>query len=354
MVVAAGCLIVLLVALPFVIGRLALDVERTLRAGAGHGRRPRRRRRAGDQPAAHADRLAHDRGARRRPAAAPRHPAARSRPRSTEAVYTLPTARRGVVTVGPALIVKSDLLDLMRREIVQTGTQTLWVHPRVAALRPLPVGFAKDLEGPTSDASPAGDVAFHALREYELGDDHRHIHWMSTARTGTLMVRHYVDNRRPQPHRRRRHRDRLVPVRARVRRRHRDRRLARRVVDAAAASRSPSGSTGEVVMGQNRPAGAQRPARPPDAGRRRRRHRRRRRRAARPAGRGRHVGARRDHRQRADRPLPARWPPSPAARPASCSCACGRQGDRLPGVAARRQGRRRRQPRPASTPPGPA
>ena len=92
---------------------------------------------------------------------------------------------------------KSDLVNLMRREIVQTGTQTLWVHPRVVALRPLPVGYAKDLEGPTSDASPAGDVAFHALREYELGDDHRHIHWMSTARTGTLMVRHYVDNRRP-------------------------------------------------------------------------------------------------------------------------------------------------------------
>jgi uncharacterized protein (DUF58 family) len=117
--------------------------------------------------------------------------------RSTEAVYPLPTARRGVVTIGPALIVKSDLVNLMRREIVQTGTQTLWVHPRVLALRPLPVGYAKDLEGPTSDASPAGDVAFHALREYELGDDHRHIHWMSSARTGTLMVRHYVDNRRP-------------------------------------------------------------------------------------------------------------------------------------------------------------
>ena len=30
MVVAAGCLLVLLVALPFVIGRLQLDVERTL------------------------------------------------------------------------------------------------------------------------------------------------------------------------------------------------------------------------------------------------------------------------------------------------------------------------------------
>ena len=148
-------------------------------------------------------------------------------------MYPLPTARRGVVDVGPALIVKTDLLGLMRREIAQTDVDRLWVHPRVAALGPLPVGFAKDLEGPTSDASPAGDVAFHALREYELGDDHRHIHWMSSARTGTLMVRHYVDNRRPEPHRRRRHRDRLVPVGAAVRPGDRGRRVARRVVDDA-------------------------------------------------------------------------------------------------------------------------
>jgi uncharacterized protein (DUF58 family) len=196
MVVAAGCLIVLAVALPFVIGRLTLDVERTLepeRITVGDRAvavmrvtNPRR------TPLASRTIEEHVGGRPLRLDVPPLGPG-----RSTEAVYPLPTARRGVVQVGPALIVKSDLLNLMRREIAQTDVQTLWVHPRVAALRPLPVGFAKDLEGPTSDASPAGDVAFHALREYELGDDHRHIHWMSTARTGTLMVRHYVDNRRP-------------------------------------------------------------------------------------------------------------------------------------------------------------
>jgi uncharacterized protein (DUF58 family) len=196
MVVAAGCLIVLLVALPFVVGRLTLDVERTLepeRVTVGDRAvavvrvtNPRR------TPVASRTIEEHVGGRPLRLDIPPLGPG-----RSTEAVYPLPTARRGVVTIGPALIVKTDLVNLMRREIVQTGTQTLWVHPRVLALRPLPVGYAKDLEGPTSDASPAGDVAFHALREYELGDDHRHIHWMSTARTGTLMVRHYVDNRRP-------------------------------------------------------------------------------------------------------------------------------------------------------------
>jgi uncharacterized protein (DUF58 family) len=196
MVVAAGCLIVLVVAIPFVVGRLTLDVERTLDP---------ERVTVGDRAVA----VVRVTNPRRTPVASrtiEEHVGGRplrldipplGAGRSTEAVYPLPTARRGVVTVGPALIVKSDLVNLMRREVVQTGTQTLWVHPRVVTLRPLPVGYAKDLEGPTSDASPAGDIAFHALREYELGDDHRHIHWMSTARTGTLMVRHYVDNRRP-------------------------------------------------------------------------------------------------------------------------------------------------------------
>jgi uncharacterized protein (DUF58 family) len=196
MVVAAGCLIVLLAAVPFVIGRLSLTVERRLepeKVTVGDGAvavlRIINERRG---PVAGRTIEDHVAGRRVRLDIPPLGPG-----RSTEAVYPLPTTRRGVVTIGPVVIVKTDLLGLMRREIVQTGTQQLWVHPRVVPLRPLPVGFAKDLEGPTSDASPAGDVAFHALREYELGDDHRHVHWMSTARTGTLMVRHYVDNRRP-------------------------------------------------------------------------------------------------------------------------------------------------------------
>lgn len=196
LVVAAGCLIVLVAAVPFVVGRLSLSVERTLdpeRVTVGDRAvavvrvtNPRR------TPIASRTIEDHVSGRPLRLDIPPLGPG-----RTTEAIYTLPTTRRGVVTVGPALIVKADLLNLMRREIVQTEEQTLWVHPRIVALPALPVGFAKDLEGPTSDASPAGDVAFHALREYQLGDDHRHIHWMSSARSGTLMVRHYVDNRRP-------------------------------------------------------------------------------------------------------------------------------------------------------------
>ena len=40
-------------------------------------------------------------------------------------------------------------------------------------------------------------MTFHALREYVMGDDLRHVHWRTTARTGTLMVRQLVDSSLP-------------------------------------------------------------------------------------------------------------------------------------------------------------
>lgn len=197
MVLAAGCLLAAIIAVPFVVGQMRLEVERILdpprvmageRAVAvldvknptsGHVR-PRIIEDAVDERYVRVEVPGLSGGA------------------THETVYALPTTQRGVVTIGPAVIARQDPLHLMRREICHADAQTFWVHPRYLPLPPLPVGFAKDLEGPTSETSPAGDVAFHALREYELGDDFRHIHWMSTARANKPMVRHYVDNRRPQ------------------------------------------------------------------------------------------------------------------------------------------------------------
>lgn len=196
MVIAAGCLMALLIAIPFVVGRLRLDVVRTMdpdRVEVGD-KAVAKLRIANPRNVPSGRRIVEETiGKGRRiidvPTLAPGG--------HIDSVYTLPTDSRGIVLVGPSLIARADPLRLMRREVVQTGADTLWVHPRVVSLKPLPVGFAKDLEGPTSDTSPVGDVAFHAVREYQRGDDYRHIHWLSSARTGQLMVRHYVDNRRP-------------------------------------------------------------------------------------------------------------------------------------------------------------
>ncbi len=208
MVLAAACLAALVVALPFVIGRLRLDVTRALdpqRVTVGD---PAVAILTVTNPSKSAvgfraidDRVAILRGPNRdiaKQGETVELEVTGLKPgESREAMHRLPTSTRGVVSVGPAIVAKADPLGLMRREVRQAEPDTLWVHPKIVSVSPVPVGFAKDLEGPTSDTSPAGDVAFHTLREYQVGDDHRHIHWLSSARAGSLMVRHYVDNRRP-------------------------------------------------------------------------------------------------------------------------------------------------------------
>jgi uncharacterized protein (DUF58 family) len=111
--------------------------------------------------------------------------------------YRLPTARRGVVAVGPLAMGRSDVLGLVTGEQDHGEVITLWVHPRVRSMVPLPASMTRSLEGPTSDTAPSGTVTFHALREYVLGDDLRHVHWRSSAHTGELMVKHYVDTSLP-------------------------------------------------------------------------------------------------------------------------------------------------------------
>jgi len=118
--------------------------------------------------------------------------------RATRSVtYRLPTGRRGVVAVGPMTITRTDPLGLIRIVQRHGSVETLWVYPRIHPVEPLSAGRRFSLEGPTSDLSPHGTVSFHALREYVVGDDPRRIHWRSTAHTGTLMVRQFVDTSLP-------------------------------------------------------------------------------------------------------------------------------------------------------------
>lgn len=108
----------------------------------------------------------------------------------------VPTRRRGVIEVGPVRTVRADPIGLMRREIEWSGVRMLHVHPRTIAVSPLSTGYLRDLEGtPTRDLT-VSDIAFHALREYQPGDDRRFIHWRSSAKTGTFMVRQFEETRR--------------------------------------------------------------------------------------------------------------------------------------------------------------
>jgi uncharacterized protein (DUF58 family) len=110
--------------------------------------------------------------------------------------FAIPTQRRGVIAVGPVRTVRGDPLGLVRRELSWTDRLDLVVHPRTVGVPSTSTGLIRDLEGtPTRDLT-ASDVAFHALREYQSGDDRRYIHWKSTAKTGVHMVRQFEQTRR--------------------------------------------------------------------------------------------------------------------------------------------------------------
>lgn len=113
-----------------------------------------------------------------------------------EELFAIPTQKRGVVKVGPVSVVRGDPLGLFERAHRRDDPVDLFVHPRTVLFDGQSLGYLRDLEGlPAADLS-RDDVSFHALLEYQPGDDLRHVHWRSTARTGTMMVRQYEETRR--------------------------------------------------------------------------------------------------------------------------------------------------------------
>lgn len=115
-----------------------------------------------------------------------------------EELFTIPTQRRAVLRLGPVRSVKQDPLELLRRRFDWTQAEDIYVHPRTVRLENTSTGYLRDLEGLATREISNDDVAFHALREYVPGDDLRHVHWRSTARTSKLMIRQFEETRRSQ------------------------------------------------------------------------------------------------------------------------------------------------------------
>ena len=110
--------------------------------------------------------------------------------------FSVMTKRRGVIMVGPARTVRMDGLGLLRRVREWDEPILVHVHPPTVRFSFDATGMQMDVEGVASEKLTSSDVSFHALRDYEPGDDRRSVHWPSTARYGRLIVRQFEETHR--------------------------------------------------------------------------------------------------------------------------------------------------------------
>ncbi|HVA75676.1 MAG TPA: DUF58 domain-containing protein [Acidimicrobiales bacterium] len=109
-------------------------------------------------------------------------------PRSAQ--YRLPARRRGMLEFRPLEIELCDPFGLAKVVRVAAPAASLTVHPRVDLLprSSIPSDSERDQRAAAPLLGRGGDE-FYALREYQIGDDLRQVHWISTARTDELMIR---------------------------------------------------------------------------------------------------------------------------------------------------------------------
>ena len=109
---------------------------------------------------------------------------------SRTAGYRLTGARRGMLEFRALELELCDPFGLARMARSVAPPASLTIHPRVELLpyTSIPSDSDRDQRIATPLLGRGGDE-FYALREYQLGDDLRQVHWVSTARTDELMIR---------------------------------------------------------------------------------------------------------------------------------------------------------------------
>ena len=132
-----------------------------------------------------------------RAAAPPASSCRRSQPGATaRAAYRIPTRRRGRYRVGP-LVARGHRSVRPRparpcrasaKPSVLGAARVSTTSSRRSRSAAASAGETRGRRGARAIVSDLGDE-FLTLRDYELGDDLRRVHWRSTARTGELMIR---------------------------------------------------------------------------------------------------------------------------------------------------------------------
>lgn len=102
--------------------------------------------------------------------------------------YSLLPSRRGRWPLGPALVHSADPLGMMWADTSVGGEELIPVWPATVELTATAGVLMGQADRVVLGArSPSPDDA--ALRDYREGDDMRRVHWPSSARKGTMLVR---------------------------------------------------------------------------------------------------------------------------------------------------------------------
>ena len=107
--------------------------------------------------------------------------------------YRIPTTRRGLLRFGPLRIEASDPFGIWLRRVAVERYAEVVVLPEVVPLEALPPASGEEpdvgrrnvrmLQTATDEVS--------ALRDFRPGDDVRRVHWPTTAKVGSPVVRQY-------------------------------------------------------------------------------------------------------------------------------------------------------------------
>lgn len=103
-------------------------------------------------------------------------------------MYPITTPRRGLLDVGPVRVRVAGLTGMAARSTESGSVDQVRVLPRRVPVAGMMAGHRRSLLG-ADEAHELGGTDLVGLHEYSMGDDLRRLHWATSARSGTLMVR---------------------------------------------------------------------------------------------------------------------------------------------------------------------
>lgn len=106
--------------------------------------------------------------------------------------YQVRCHRRGYLQLGPTVLETGDLMGLFRRFRIGTQPQYITVLPEIVPLTEYAIGSRRPIGEVRMRENVMDDpTRLRGIRQWQIGDPMRSVHWAATARTGTLHSKIY-------------------------------------------------------------------------------------------------------------------------------------------------------------------